>query len=244
MRATTWIGLMAVANVVTLGCGGSSTSDGGSSGGESASGGRAAAGSGTGGSANQGGATATGGAGESNITVGEGCDPLEPCGGDIEGTWTYEGGCVDWEQLGFDAADLEAWCPDATWETTGSVTGTVTFDDGVVTRDATVSSVTDVTLPEECLTSIAVDPAIACPLIGTVIADNMPGAVCSVDGTDCVCTGTYTADNWDAASYTIDDSTLTLDNGRTFDYCTDGSTLRYQETGDAAEPGIYDLSQQ
>jgi hypothetical protein len=237
MKATAWMGTIAAASALTLGCGGSSTSDGSSSGGESASGG----------SSNQGGATATGGAGESNITVGEGCDPLEPCGGDIEGTWTYEGACIDWEQLGVDPTDLEALCPDATWETTGSVTGTVTFNDGAVVRDATVSTVTNITIPGECVTSLAGDSvpvAVACPLIGTYLDEYLPGAVCSVDGTDCNCTGTYTADDWDAASYMLDDGTLTLDNGRTFDYCTDGSALRYQETGDSAEPGIYDLSQQ
>jgi hypothetical protein len=243
MQALTWLVLVTAASALTIGCGGKDTSDGSSSsGGATATGGADPGAGGTaGGTTGSGGAPGAGGAGDTNISIGEGCDPLEPCEGDIEGTWEYQGACADWEQLGVDPSQLEAMCPEATWESTGSVTGTVTFTDGTVTRDATVTSVTDITVPDSCIQSLG-QGLLTCPTLGLAIAQYLPGAVCTADGTDCLCTAETTSADWGASTYTVSGSTLTLDDGRTFDFCTDGTTLRYQETGDSPEPGIYDLA--
>jgi hypothetical protein len=243
MRFGTWL-VLVVASALTFGCGGKNTSDANtSSGGETSTGGADSGSGGTdteGGTSSFGGDSSTGGTGETNIAIGEGCDPLVPCG-DIEGTWEYQGGCVDWEQLGVDPSQLEAMCPEATWESTGSVTGTVTFTNGTVTRDATVTSVTNITVPDSCIQDLG-QGLLTCPTLGLAIATYMPGAVCTPDGTDCICTGETTAADWGASTYSVSGSTLTLGDGRTFDFCTDGATLRYQETGAEPEPGIYDLA--
>ncbi len=241
MKWTTWLGL--VAALSALACGGKESSDDdpdmGGRGGGTATGG---AGSSRGGApGTEGGAPGSGATG-GNIQIGENCDPLVPCGGDLEGTWEYDGACADWDQIGVDPSQLEALCPAATWESTGTVTGTVTFANGTVRRDATVTTTASITIPDSCIQELG-QGLLTCPTLAIAIQSYLPGAVCAQEGTNCLCTTGTNAADWGADTYTVSGSTLTLDSGRTFDFCTDGTTLRYQETGSDPEPGIYDLSQ-
>ena len=57
---------------------------------------------------------------------------------------------------------------------------------------------------------------------------------------DCICR-TPSSVAWSQQPYTVSGTQLTLQDGRTFDYCVTGAQLLYRETGSATEPGVFTL---
>ncbi len=182
------------------------------------------------------------GAAGASVTIDIGdCDELTPCGGDIEGTWTYTAGCFDPAALGMDEETLgllTAVCPTATYETTFEVTGTVSFADGAVVRDGGWSAEFDLVVPASCT---LLGP---CADLQPTIEVFAPEAtVACVENTEsCDCKVSQGAEGWEATSYTVDGNVLTLSDGRTFDYCVSGTAMEYVETSEDPEPGTFQLT--
>jgi len=85
-----------------------------------------------------------------------------------------------------------------------------------------------ITFPREC-------EDVDCSLLAVLQADV---GQCSVVNGDCICR-TPASVTWSMQPYTVTGGQLTLQDGRSFDYCVQGDRLTYQETGMAQEPGTF-----
>jgi hypothetical protein len=230
--------------IFSLAACGSSEKDGdggdatGGSGGDGASTGGATTGGGSGGGSNggssNGGESGAGSGNEVAIQFGN-CDPFSACGGDETGTWQYTEACLD--PSGFEDA-LRQYCSGATVSFEGVISGTIAFVGGMVIRDGSYSITATLEIPEACKLGTCAGTAVA-------VAQLAPGATCVDASTGgCTCTATRSGGNFSGQTYTAADNTITLQNGRTFDYCVNNGTLTYQETTDDGEPGIFTIQEQ
>lgn len=239
-------GLGAFAFSLVVACGSTShTSSSTGGGGSINAAGAAGSPAGSGGSGGQAGSVSSGGqagaggsvvgaagAGGSNITVGS-CDAFTPCGGDVEGTWTYTSACVDSTAL---ADAVQQACANATTDTHGVVDGTLIFSGGTVVRSGNYVVTADIHVPPNCVIG-------SCAVVQGLLAGALPGVTCQDGGAgSCDCIASRTGGSIAAQSYTAAGNTITLADGRTFDYCVTGNTLVYTETTANAEPGTYALS--
>lgn len=213
-------------------CGSTTSTAGGGAGGASATGGGAGA-TQAGGSGGAVGASGTGGAaGGGNVGFGS-CSAFTPCGGDVTGVWTYTTACAD--STAFQGAVQQA-CATATTTEHGVVSGTLTFSGGRVQRSGTYVVTADIHVPSNCV-------VVSCAVVQGLLATSLSGVTCS-DGAagSCDCIASRTGGSIASQAYTASGTTITLADGRTFDYCVTGTTLVYRETTANAEPGTYTLS--
>jgi len=175
----------------------------------------------------QGGASNTGAntgstTGSSNGT----CPSVDACGGALDGTWTYGNVCIDPTENSADL--LQELCPSAsvTYERGG--TSTLTFTGSSVSRAGAPLGDSVITFPAVCVEGLG------CSFLADASTD------CTDMGGDCICR-TASSIDWGTQSYTTAGGRLSLGNGRSFDYCVQGDTLTYRETGDAQEAGTNTL---
>jgi hypothetical protein len=164
------------------------------------------------------------------------CEPLDPCGGDITGTWDVSGGCF--------AADLSAirMCPGAHASGSGMARGRVTFDGAVAHRVAQSEVDILVTVPALCAGFVG-----GCSGIETRIRMATPDAACTTetDGS-CRCQARQTNVIDDTDAYTTSmNEIIGTSSGRHWAYCVSGTGLSYEDTTPGSgprEPGIVDLT--
>lgn len=169
-----------------------------------------------------GGTTSTG---SSNST----CPSFDACGGALEGTWTYANVCIDPSENSADL--LQTVCPTAsvTYERGG--TATLTFTGSSVSRTGEPLGDSVITFPAECVEGLG------CSFLADALGTS---ANCTDSGGDCLCRTASSVD-WGTQSYTTAGGRLSLADGRSFDYCVQGNTLTYRETGDIQEAGTSTL---
>jgi hypothetical protein len=236
--------------------------DGGSAGGESAepglgSGGQSGTGEPIGGAGGAldggeggGGADENAGAGgESSvpppivpIEVGA-CGAFTPCGGDLDGVWTYVEACVDPADLGIDEGALRQLCPGIDFELEGEVAGTLTFSEGRLTRQGASSARGTIAVPGLCALGLGGCAGVRRELLDAGLA----GAVCTSGGglfPSCNCAFGLVAPEIDGVQFETNGAVLSLSNGRTFEYCVEGDVLTQTETNGAVEPGVRRLERQ
>lgn len=218
--------------------------DPGTGGTEAGSGGTESATGGTGGDENG----RAGGAGGSDepppivdVEVGQ-CDAFEACGGDVEGVWTYTAACVDLDDLGLSEEAIEDMCPGAQLTLSGQVSGTLTFEDGVVTRQGQSRAEGEVFVPGLCAIALG-----GCGGVEDDLAEaGLVGAVCVAQGSpflpSCRCSFEIDAPEIEAVPFDTVGSVIRLDDGRDFAYCAVGDSLSYEEIGAATEPGVRELT--
>ena len=174
------------------------------------------------------------------ITFMETCPDFTACGGDLTGTWRYDGVCVTHAEV---EAELQGACPTASFISgTGSIDGTVSFDGTNVMRDSTTTLSLVANIPMACTMGLA------CSLVdGVIMGMTMVDSVTCVDaamGTGCDCTITDTETISENDPYTVTgtffENTTTT---RRWDYCVDGMDLTVREItagdgDDPIEPGI------
>jgi hypothetical protein len=115
-----------------------------------------------------------------------GCGMVQPCGGDIHGTWTATSLCADTKLFGFDPMDI---CPAATASAAGSsLSGTATFaDDGTFQVDEQLTLKIALTVPPSC----GITGAACADLAGSLAPPGdaqFTSAVCAGSGSGCACT--------------------------------------------------------
>jgi len=209
-------------SVCTQVCGGSqSGGTGGSGTGGSGTGGTGTGGSGTGGTGGTGG-SGTGGTGGATA-----CGTVEPCGGDLVGTWTLATQCLD---PGEEAASVQQnyYCAQATVASSAlTVSGSVAFSSSMsysvtesVAYRLTVNLPLSCTGGEDCLT------------YGTYLSLlQSPGTTISCSGTTaCTCAQTTSSSLSDSGTYVLSGSNATLTSSTTGSpstngYCVQGSTI-------------------
>jgi hypothetical protein len=159
----------------------------------------------------------------SNATL---CPTFDACGGALDGSWTYTNVCIDPSENS--AELLQQVCPTAsvTYEPGGAAT--LTFSGTSVSRSGEPVGDSVISFPADCLEGLG------CSFLADESTD------CTEMGSGCICR-TASSIDWGTQSYTIDGGRLALGDGRSFDYCVQGNTLTYRETGDAQEAGTHTL---
>lgn len=163
---------------------------------------------------------------------GSGTCGVQPCGGDVVGTWQARSACADQASLdmGFLSA-IAGDCPGATLSNVRySPAGTLMFGSSMTyTAAITMSIGFNMNMPASCLNGAScadVNTAIQ-SVVGT---DGIESVACSGSGS-CTCAVQGTADIENSAgTYATAGTTLTLTatsggNGDSGDYCVQGSNL-------------------
>jgi hypothetical protein len=162
---------------------------------------------------------------------------VEPCGGDIIGTWKLTEECVNLDPL---QPSAQAVCGDASiTSATFGVTGSITFAaDGTYTLSDTQTGVLIWNFPASCVGALTCD-AFATMLVGT----NTNGVSFTCVGTSgCVCTEAALSSKSDNGTYGVAGSTVVVTSavsGSTSSqpYCVQGSTLHLVNTDPTMNTG-------
>jgi hypothetical protein len=205
-------------------------------------------GSGSGGAPSAGGSpSAEGGAAGANATGGSGssidvpastrtvpasvgtCPAFTPCGGALDGIWTYASVCLDPAELGLDL--LQGLCEGSSIAFEDGAGATLAFDRGQVARRGEALGDGSLIMPIDCVDAM---------LGGCAELEPFLGIPCVESATSCTCSYPATVD-FGQQPATSDGSVFVFGDGRTFDYCVEGDELRYRETGDVQEDGLYTL---
>lgn len=160
------------------------------------------------------------------------CSAFAACGGVLEGTYDYTGGCVEDVFAGARGA-----CPalDAT-KAIVKVKGSVTFNGGnVLTRDVTVSIGGSITFPQSCSLG-------QCAMIENELKSTFDSVSCS-GSTGCTCTISNTEHQKDATTYTVQGSLLTTADGDEYSICVQGLDFTYSGKSNGAEQGTFTLKE-
>jgi hypothetical protein len=175
------------------------------------------------------GATGTGGTG----TGGGGataCGTVEPCGGDLVGTWTLNSECLDAGELN-SSLQMAYYCPQAlVTASTVTLSGTASFTSSLsYTLAANRTANVTFTMPSSCAQGLS------CSAFGAYLASAQPaGTSFSCSGTTtCTCNQNSTESLSDSGTYVLSGSNATLNsttNGTsTNGYCVQGSTIHLIE---------------
>jgi hypothetical protein len=171
------------------------------------------------------------------------CENVEPCGGDVVGTWSVVASCLpvsgETDMMGFGLG-----CSSA--PTTGDlqVTGTWTFDAEGASSDMTVTTGDqEISLPASCLDVSGT--ITTCDRIGSPLqALGFASVTCTGNAEEgCACPATVNQMGGAAyialsplrnADYTIADNVLTVTNRRVtslYSYCVEGTTMTLSVAG-------------
>ena len=163
-----------------------------------------------------GGTNSTGGRGGSTSTGGTGgtggidgvCEDIMPCGGDPEGTWEVRENCAETLVPISDFA-MTPGCEDVVGRGSGEIEGTITFADGVMTQDITITATVSVVINDSCaqglLDSPDVTAALLCPLLDSMFMNDpeLMGS-CAATSEGCQCDGMQMPmQNMTSGAYTI-----------------------------------------
>jgi len=156
------------------------------------------------------------------------CPAFAACGGELAGAWSYSDACAETPS---NLGDLQVLCSSASVRVEPGGAATLTFAGGQVSRQGAPQGDSVITFPRDC------ELPLSCPEIGAAIGG--AGQCSDVNG-DCICRTPASVD-WGLQPYTVSGNQLTLQDGRSFDYCVQGDRLTYRETGDPQEPGTFTL---
>ena len=176
--------------------------------------------------------TTTGGPSAANVSLADSCPSFTPCGGSVEGTWDYTGGCAE-----VDLSQLKQACSGITvTDTSATVTARVVFAAGEVNRTYTATGKAKLNVPAVCA-----QPAGGCTALQSAIGGT---ATCSDDGSGgCNCNITSTTNDDQIDSYTVQGNTVVTGDGNQYDFCVSGGGMTYRHSnGDSAERGSFTLT--
>jgi hypothetical protein len=166
------------------------------------------------------------------------CPTLNPCGGDIAGTWDVSGVCIE-----IPLGTALAACPGAMiTRADGRARGRVVFSTApsIARRVAESEARVDLLVPAVCAAAAG-----GCAALQSLLVRAAPGATCVAAASgDCQCTAQqrYTIDDGDAYT-TMSNQIVSTTSNKRWDYCVEGTTLRYrdQSPSGAREPGVVSL---
>ena len=164
-------------------------------------------------------------------TVGASCQPLQACGGKLDGTWHATSLCYDIDSL-MDQQPSDPACQDLIRRFDAHASGTITFSDGKMTDDLTISIDVEAVWTADCLRAVAGTSAVNAQQTCLDIESSyqtggvFQSASCSVMGTDCVCRA-QSAPTMDMTSgaYNVQGNDLVDESGARSPYCVQGNTL-------------------
>lgn len=186
---------------------------------------------------NKTGDAAKGGPQAVQVSIEASCPSTTPCGGGVEGTWNYTGGCAE-----LDLTSLTTACPAASiTNTSATVTAQVSFAGGNVSRAYTVTGKATLDVPASCAV-----PAGGCAAVQSDIASGATNASCADDGSGgCQCDVTSTESDQGSTTYTVQGDTIVTGDGNEYAFCVQGNGMSYRHTnGSSAEQGSFTLSKE
>jgi hypothetical protein len=215
---------LVVLGVVSVGLGGCGGSVGGGG-----TGGRSASGhGGAGGATSTGGTTGAGGAGGASGGGGSGgsgtCGTVEPCGGNLTGTWTFTAECINSVALQPEAQQI---CATASiGSVTANATGTVSFNsDLTYSFSENSTGLISWSIPSSCTGGMT------CAAYGAYVQAGInTGTFICTGTTTCSCTQTAVANVVDSGTYSLSGNNIVLTSASggttmTGAYCVQGGTL-------------------
>jgi hypothetical protein len=167
--------------------------------------------------------------GQGGSTAGGACGTVQPCGGDVAGSWKITSSCfLDNSIFGIDATEI---CPTATIDaTTSTVTGSATYDaDMTYSMNLVTTPIFTMTIPDSCFAA-----GRTCAEVGpSVMADqaaDVKTITCAPSGTSCVChVVSDTQTDVETGTYSTAGTTLTsgpsADDQESDPYCVQGDQL-------------------
>jgi len=170
------------------------------------------------------------------VSVQSQCSAFSACGGDVEGTWDYTGGCAQ-----VDLSQLQQGCAGMTvTNTSAAVVARVVFSGGSVTRNYTVTGKATANLPASCL-QLGVA---SCAEIQSAITSGPTTAACSDDGNGgCTCAITSTTSDEGTTTYTIQGDQIATGDGNEYTFCAQGGSMTYSHvSGSSPEEGVFTLT--
>jgi hypothetical protein len=163
------------------------------------------------------------------------CPALTSCGGEVEGAWQVSGGCVDFGSV---ASLLRTLCSGATITGIAVANGRISFSGGMMQRDLRFEGRGAVGVPAGCASLAG-----GCPGAADQIRRAVPGLTvtcAATPGGACDCPVTLAPLLVDEGPYRIDGNQIVrTSDGRRWDYCVSGTSLRYRETTGTLEPGTF-----
>ena len=171
-----------------------------------------------------------------SVQIAASCPSFTPCGGAVDGTWDYTGGCAE-----LDFSGMQQGCPGLTISnTSATVQARVVFGGGQVARTYTATGNAKVAVPATCA-----QPAGGCTVLQAEIQSGGMSAACQDDGSGgCNCDVTSTSSDSASTTYTIDGDTVVTGDGNRYDYCVQGGTMQYtHSSGSSPEHGSFTLTE-
>jgi hypothetical protein len=176
----------------------------------------------------------TGGPSAATVSLQDTCPDFTPCGGSVEGTWDYTGGCAE-----LDLSQLKQACSGiAVSDTSATVTARVVFAAGQVNRTYTATGKAKLNVPAVCA-----QPAGGCTVLPSEIQSGGNTATCTDDGSGgCNCNITSTTNDEKVDSYTVQGETVVTGDGNQYDFCVNGGSMTYRHSsGSSVEHGSFTL---
>ncbi len=171
------------------------------------------------------------------VSIEASCPSTTSCGGAVEGTWSYTGGCAE-----LDLSGLTSACPGASiTNTSATVTAQVAFAGGNVSRAYTVTGKATLDVPASCSV-----PAGGCAAVQSDMAAGTTTASCADDGSSgCKCDVTTTLSDEGSTTYTVQGDTIVTGDGNEYAFCVQGNGMNYRHTnGSSPEQGSFTLSKE
>jgi len=167
------------------------------------------------------------------------CEPIEPCGGELVGTWRVEASCSErTEEQAIDTLEeeLPPECNGAleSAESDSSDLSLTFGADGVLTVAGSSSLRLEYTFNDACLAALYPEPRSAsadtCTQLGPDMAGAMPTALvntasCTFESGGCACVFAFAPDLSVSGPYTAADGQLTVED-QPLAYCVAGDELR------------------
>ena len=182
-----------------------------------------------------GGGGGTGGGGTGG-TSGGGCGNVQPCGGDLVGTWTITSACLHAP----DTADPT--CPGySVSNVSGTETGTLMFAAGG-TYTSNVSATASYT---EMIPSSCIAPSVCADL--PAVYTSLGAAATCTGTTTCVCSVAAASNGSEAGTYAISGTTVTVTPTYGYPdamaYCVQGNTVHFLSYNSAGQVTTEEIAQ-
>jgi hypothetical protein len=156
----------------------------------------------------------------------------------LDGTWQADAVCVEGDLVATMApADLPSACSGLFQSATPTITGTVTFANGMETDNVTETINASVVYTSACVSALAgatvTMTATMCSALGQQLMSQstFSSASCSFVGGNCPCSVSSLQQlPTTPQAYTVSGNTITYPSGSTpMDYCVSGTTLTARE---------------
>lgn len=164
------------------------------------------------------------------------CPAFETCGGDVSGTWSISGSCVEGNLRA--AANLRPELPVACQgmykDVSGEMSGSVKFDDGTAAVDTTLTITSQISFDAGCAAALGVaklDSA-SCEDFGSALSAKQlhDGAECEFSGDRCRCVAHDVRTESGTRTYQVANSRITYSGSDDYlDFCIKSDSMRARQ---------------